>query len=74
MKSTYRFFHDRSKTDADELTLIVVSLIDKRFVLADEKGFFSRVVQWIIDILLTTIDTTLGNYFRCPKNIFTQLT
>jgi hypothetical protein len=23
---------------------------------------------------LTTIDTTLGNYFRCPKNIFTQLT
>ncbi len=73
MKSTHRFFHDRSETDANKLALIVVSFIDQWVVLADEKGLFSRFVQKNAHILLNPIYTAWGNHFGSPKEIFTKL-
>ncbi len=37
MDSADGLFHDRGETDADELALVVVGLVDKGLVLADEE-------------------------------------
>jgi hypothetical protein len=72
MDSADGLFHDRGETDADELALVVVGLVDKGLVLADEEWFLDWIVSCCVG-LFGSIDIGM-QHFGTGKRVFRGFT